>query len=83
MLTLNRKEDDSLFLGLSPDADRSMTLGELFESGVIEIKVLKINDDRVELCIDAPGPLSIIRAELSGKIHGTDFPSHASVQDGD
>ena len=82
MLTLDRKEDDSIFLGLSPEADRTMTLGELFESGVIEIKVTKIKESRVELCIDAPKPISVILAELSGKLHGTDFPSHTTIQKG-
>ena len=83
MLTLERKIEDSIFLALSPDADPNITLGELFESGVIEIKVTKIEGTRVKLSIDAPKPISIIRAELSDKPHGTDFPSHAPVQDGD
>ena len=83
MLILERKLEESVFLGLGPNVDRDMTLGELFENGAIEIKVTKIEGAKIKLAIEAPEPISIIRAELLDKKHGTDFPPHEPVQDRD
>lgn len=83
MQTLDRKPGESFFLGLSSEEARNMTLGELLDTQALEIKVMDITTGRVSLSIDMPEEITIICSDLTDKRHGSDFPPHQPVQQGD
>ena len=64
MLTLTRKENQSIILTLDDSVDPSMTVGELFANGQIELVISEISGSRVKVNIDAPQELHIVRTEL-------------------
>jgi len=64
MLTLSRKENQSLIITLNDSVDPSMTVGELFAIGKIKIVIGDISGSQVKLNIDAPREFQIYRAEL-------------------
>jgi len=63
MLTLTRKNQQSILLHPSNEIDPSMTVGELFEQP-LEIIVHRIKSGSVAISIDAPRALKVIRKEL-------------------
>jgi sRNA-binding carbon storage regulator CsrA len=62
-LVLTRRTDEIINLSLRPDADEEEVLDQLFNGG-INIRVLKLQGDRVHLGIQAPANISIMRQEL-------------------
>lgn len=83
MQTVDRRPGESFFLGLSSEAARNMTLGELLDTHALEIKIMDIRAGKVSMSIDIPGEFTIICSELTDKRHGSDFPPHQPVQQGD
>ena len=63
MLSLSRKENESLFIQLDKNTDPNMTVGELFKDGPIEIYVQDIRKIQITIGIQAPLELNIIREE--------------------
>jgi sRNA-binding carbon storage regulator CsrA len=71
MLVLTRKEDESLVIFPSEYIDPSLTVAELFSSGPIKITINKISgltQRHVQIGIDAPRDLVIVRGELEQEI---------------
>lgn len=64
MLALLRKENQSIIIELEHDVDPNMTVDELISSVPIEIVVSDIQKRTVELRIDVPQELNIVRDEL-------------------
>ena len=64
MLTLTRKENQSLFIEPFEDIDPDMTVAELFANGGIEIFLAEIEYKQVKIGIEAPKVLNIVRSEL-------------------
>ena len=65
MLTLTRKEQQSLFIEPFEDIDPTMTVAELFANGGIEIYLDKIQGHKIRIGIEAPEVLNIVRGELT------------------
>jgi sRNA-binding carbon storage regulator CsrA len=65
MLVLSRRTDESIEMQPAEDADRSMTLAQLFADGPILIVLLGGSGRRVKLGIEAPEQLSIRRTDRS------------------
>ncbi len=64
MLTLTRKERESLFIEPFEDIDPNMTVAELFANGGIEIYLDKVQNKKIRIGIEAPEALNIVRGEL-------------------
>lgn len=67
MLSLSRKENESLFIQLAKDVDQNMTVADLFKDGPIEINVSDIRKTQVKIGIHAPLELNIVREEAINK----------------
>jgi len=67
MLSLGRKEKQSLFIIPNLDVNPDMTIAELFKDGCIEIHLHEINRNQVKIGIDAPLELNIVRGEMINK----------------
>ena len=83
MQTLERAQGESFFLTPKDEAARNMTLGELMGSKALEIKVMEIEPGKVRLCIDLPEAITVISSGFNNKQHGSDFPPHLPLQQGD
>lgn len=57
MLTLSRREGESLYIYPAAKTDMTMTLGELFADGAIIISINKIKGSQVSIGLDAPSEL--------------------------
>lgn len=64
MLTLTRKNEQSIIISPSTDLDPEMKVSELFEQSNIEIRFSKIRHGAVSVSIDAPRTLDLVRSEL-------------------
>jgi len=64
MLTLTRKNEQSIVISPSINLDPKMTVYELFEQSHIEIRFNKIRQGVVSVSIQAPKSLDLIRSEL-------------------
>ncbi len=62
-LVLTRRTDEIINLSLKPGADEEQVLDLLFNGG-INIRILKVQGDRVQVGIQAPADISIMRQEL-------------------
>lgn len=62
-LVLTRRTDEIINLSLRPGADEEEVLDQLF-NGRINTSVLKLQGSRVQLGIQAPADISIMRQEL-------------------
>lgn len=62
-LVLTRRTAKIINLSLGPGADEEEVLDQLF-NGRINISVLKLQGSRVQLGIQAPADISIMRQEL-------------------
>jgi len=65
MLSLTRKENQSIVLTLNDSVDPSMTVGELFSKGQIEIVISDISKNQVKIGIHAQDEIHILREELA------------------
>ena len=63
MLTLTRKNHQSIVIKPSDSIDPNMTVAELFEQP-LEIVVHRIKNASVAISIDAPKQLKVVRKEL-------------------
>ena len=66
MLIVTRKTNESITIEPLAGVDPSMTLGEAFQNGPIEIKLVRINRSRVRLAIDAPPEFHVWRSKHEG-----------------
>ncbi len=64
MLTLTRKNDQSILITPAVDIDPDMTVAELFSESEIEIYFNKIRQGVVSVSIQAPQELDLMRSEL-------------------
>jgi len=62
-LVLTRRSNEIINLSLKPGANEEQVLDQLFNGG-INVRVLKIQGDRVRIGIQAPADISIMRQEL-------------------
>ncbi|MCD4865400.1 carbon storage regulator [Pseudomonas sp. PLB05] len=62
-LVLTRRTDEIINLSLKPGGDEEQVLDLLFNGG-INIRILKVQGDRVQVGIQAPVDISIMRQEL-------------------
>jgi len=62
-LVLTRRTDEIINLSLKPGADEEQVLDLLFNGG-INIRILKVQGDRVQVGIQAPTDISVMRQEL-------------------
>ena len=63
MLIISRKDAESILIRPGEDVDPSMTLGDLFQNGPIEITVFAAAGNRVKMGVQAPTELSIWRKD--------------------
>jgi len=64
MLTVSRRNEDSIQILPAVDLDPNMTVAELFRDSNIEIHFNKIRNGSVSVSISAPDELDLIRSEL-------------------
>ncbi|MDT3721623.1 carbon storage regulator [Pseudomonas oryzihabitans] len=62
-LVLTRRTDEIINLSLKPGADEEQVLDQLFNGG-INVRILKVQGGRVQVGIQAPADISIMRQEL-------------------
>lgn len=62
-LVLTRRNNEIINLSLKPGADEEQVLNQLFNGG-INICILKVQGNRVQVGIQAPSDISIMRQEL-------------------
>lgn len=62
-LVLTRRTNEVINLSLKPGADEEQVLDQLFNGG-INVRILKVQGDRVQVGIQAPADISIMRQEL-------------------
>ena len=65
MLIVSRKDAESIEIRPGDDIDPSMTLGDLFSSGPIEITIFSSNNNRVKMGVQAPSQLCIWRKKAT------------------
>lgn len=61
MLIVSRRDAESILIRPGEGIDPSMTLGDLFSSGPIEITIFSSGNNRVKMGVQAPEQLSIWR----------------------
>ena len=61
MLIVSRRDAESIEIRPADNIDLSMTLGDLFRGGPIEITIFSSNNNRVKMGVQAPEQLSIWR----------------------
>ncbi|QDD87792.1 carbon storage regulator [Pseudomonas oryzihabitans] len=62
-LVLTRRTNEIINLSLKPGADEEQVLDQLFNGG-INIRIIKVQGERVQVGIQAPADISIMRQEL-------------------
>ncbi len=62
-LVLTRRTNEVINLSLKPGANEEQVLDQLFNGG-INVRILKVQGDRVQVGIQAPADISIMRQEL-------------------
>lgn len=63
MLIISRKDAESIVIRPADNVDPTMTLGDLFQNGPIEITVFASAGNRVKMGVRAPSELSIWRKD--------------------
>ena len=63
MLIVSRRDAESILIRPGDGIDPSMTLGDLFQNGPIEITIFSSNGNRVKMGVQAPQQLSIWRKD--------------------
>jgi len=61
MLIVSRRDAESILIRPGDNIDPTMTLGDLFQNGPIEITIFSSNNNRVKMGVQAPEELSIWR----------------------
>ena len=72
MITLNRKESESILIHPSEDLDPAMTVAELFANGPIKVIITEARQGDVQIGIHVPGKLRVVQTErfLPGSCSG-------------
>lgn len=70
MLIIKRKAQEVITIAPLEGIDTSKTIAELFEDGVIEIKLLEVGRRQVKIAIDAPRQLQIWRGRKDAPDNG-------------
>jgi len=65
MLIVSRRDAESIEIRPADNIDLSMTLGDLFRGGPIEITIFSSNNNRVKMGVQAPEQLSIWRKKAA------------------
>lgn len=65
MLIVSRRDAESILIRPGDGIDLSMTLGEIFGNGPIEITIFSSNANRVKMGVQAPEQLSIWRKKAA------------------
>ena len=65
MLIVSRRDAESIEIRPGDDIDPSMTLGDLFSGGPIEITIFSSNNNRVKMGVQAPQQLCIWRKKAA------------------
>jgi sRNA-binding carbon storage regulator CsrA len=81
MLIVTRKTNESITIEPLGTVDPDMTLGEAFQNGPIEIKLVRINRSRVRLAIAAPPEFQVWRGEREDAAVGSVGPTHYEPAD--
>ena len=68
MLIVSRRDAESILIRPGDGIDPTMTLGDLFEQGPIEITIFSSNGNRVKMGVQAPEQLSIWRKKANEAI---------------
>jgi sRNA-binding carbon storage regulator CsrA len=63
MLIVSRRDAESIQIRPGDGIDPSMTLGDLFKEGPIEITIFSSNSNRVKMGVQAPTELCIWRKD--------------------
>jgi len=63
MLIVSRRDAESILIRPGDGIDPSMTLGDLFSGGPIEITIFSSGNNRVKMGVQAPEQLSIWRKD--------------------
>lgn len=61
MLIVSRRDAESILIKPGKDADPTISLGDLFQDGPIEITIFSSSNNRVKMGVQAPDELSIWR----------------------
>jgi hypothetical protein len=61
MLVISRRENEAITIEPARGLDPELTLREAFRQGAIEIRLIRINGNRVRLAISAPAEMKIWR----------------------
>lgn len=61
MLIVSRRDAESILIRPGDGIDPTMTLGDLFQDGPIEITIFSSNGNRVKMGVQAPEHLAIWR----------------------
>ena len=67
MLSLSRKQNESLFIFPNLDVNPNMTVAELFKDGAIEVYVHDFRKTQIKIGIQASLELNIVRGEMINK----------------
>jgi hypothetical protein len=62
-LVLTRRPDEVINLSLKPGVNEEQVLDQLFNGG-INIRIVRLQGDRVQVGIQAPADINIMRQEL-------------------
>lgn len=81
MLIVTRKTNESITIEPLGDVDPDMTLGEAFQNGPIEIKLVRINRTRVRLAIAAPPEFQVWRGKQEDVALGPANSTHYEPTD--
>ena len=65
MLIVSRRDAESIEIKPGDDIDPSMTLGDLFRNGPIQITIFSSNGNRVKMGVQAPEQLAIWRKKAA------------------
>ncbi len=63
MLIVSRRDAETILIKPGKDIDPTITLGDLFQRGPIEITIFSSNKNRVKMGVQAPEELSIWRKD--------------------
>lgn len=74
MLIIKRKAQDIITIAPMDGFDTSRPISDLFEGGVIEIKLLEVGRRQVKVAIDAPQNLQIWRGRKDSPSDDTPPP---------
>jgi sRNA-binding carbon storage regulator CsrA len=83
MLVLSRKENESIRIEPADGLDPSLTLREAFANGAIVVRLQRIGHRRVQLVIEAPPALKVMRSHApQAAVDAVDLQQEPRRRDG-